>query len=653
MLPSRLVERDETYERIVVTAERLLATGGMDAFSREAVAEELGIEPDALPPGFETRAALLREVAVRFVSGPVEPVNAIVAQARSAEEALETFMRGLFRFNMSHADGFLAHLHMADPHYARQYEITDAFAAERFVPANDALYGPVAARLAEQWGQHGLPHGIHPRRLVFVAHLCVTGFSWFKSAIDSTGTSAKHDDDDVVNEMIGALVAPLRALRQLRALNTVATELAAVRDEPTLVARVPRLLCDGLDVDRALLMLVDGEGVLRLVSVAGRDEPEARSAELLDLVRADRIPAPPHYRQCLQQGETIFAPEPRAHPDWPRPTAAEVAEAFGELHPDAPFVVAPVRSQERTVGIVACHARVGGRMLDHADVSRIETFTTLVGLTLENVRFYATLHERVEERTRELRAAQTRLVQSEKLASTARLVAGVVHEFNTPLGAVLSGAQTLASVEHRLSDLIGTLGEAADGVALERLRRGLQSATSAVAEGSARVHAIVERLRSFARLDAAERDRVELNAMLGLVLEMLEPRRPPGVELRRELGELPRVECYPARLNDVFMNLLSNAYTAMPDGGTLTVRTRADGDGHVVLEVLDTGVGIEPELQRRLFEPSFSSHKGRVSATLGLATCSQIVHDHGGELSVRSAPGQGSTFTVRLPVELG
>ena len=161
---------------------------------------------------------------------------------------------------------------------------------------------------------------------------------------------------------------------------------------------------------------------------------------------------------------------------------------------------------------------------------------------------------------------------------------------------------------------------------------------------------LVESLRTFGRPDRAEVDRVDIHEGLEGTLAVL-GHELKNITVERDYAELPLVECYPNRINQVFMNLLYNAAQAMPAGGTLSLRTTND-DEVVSVEGTDDGCGIAPEALGRIFEPGFTTKGGRVGMGLGVAISQRIIDHHGGEISIQSLLGQGSTFLVRLPVRL-
>jgi signal transduction histidine kinase len=257
----------------------------------------------------------------------------------------------------------------------------------------------------------------------------------------------------------------------------------------------------------------------------------------------------------------------------------------------------------------------------------------------------------LEELTRELRAAQARLQQSEKLASLGLLVAGIAHEINTPMGAVASMHDTLVRAVDRLRTVLAT--EISRDPACEpkvvSLLRYIDDANRVIADGAGRVSCLVKRLKTFARVDDADPVEADVNEALEDTLLLLRHELEPRIQVRRELGPLPRILGYPARLSQVFVNLLVNAAQAIEGEGKIVVRTRADAE-RVVVTIEDSGCGIREEHLDRIFEPGFTTKQVGVGTGLGLAISRQIVDEHGGTIEVSSRPGEGARFTVSLPI---
>ena len=249
----------------------------------------------------------------------------------------------------------------------------------------------------------------------------------------------------------------------------------------------------------------------------------------------------------------------------------------------------------------------------------------------------------------ELRTAQARLVQQAKMAALGQLVAGVAHEINTPLAAVVSNNDLFLRCFDRLRHALaaGAIAESARPL-VERDLSAIEDLSHVTQKACVRITGIVRTLRTFARLDEADVKAVDLHEGLESTLVLVAHLLKGGIHVVRHYGELPRVECHPNQLNQVFMNLIVNACQAMGETGTLTLTTRATDD-EVEVRVQDTGVGIAADKLPHIFDPGFTTKGSLVGTGLGLSIVYQIVEGHGGQITVESAPGQGATFILRLP----
>ena len=160
---------------------------------------------------------------------------------------------------------------------------------------------------------------------------------------------------------------------------------------------------------------------------------------------------------------------------------------------------------------------------------------------------------------------------------------------------------------------------------------------------------IVRTLRTFARLDEADVKSVDLHEGLESTLVLVAHLLKGGIKVDRHYATLPRVECHPNQINQVFMNLIVNACQAMGETGTLILSTRTVAD-EVEVQIGDTGHGIPHERLGSIFDPGFTTKGPTIGTGLGLSIVYQIVSGHGGEILVESEPEQGTTFTVRLPI---
>lgn len=291
------------------------------------------------------------------------------------------------------------------------------------------------------------------------------------------------------------------------------------------------------------------------------------------------------------------------------------------------------------------------------------------------------LEHRVEERTRELKHAldqlkesEALLIQSEKMSSLGQMVAGVAHEMNTPLAYVKSSLESVSAQMPRIDELrteaerlLALLeGEAADEQALADQFARVQALVQTLREeqvvgdlnglvkdglhGIGQISELVTNLRNFARLDRGRLSPFDLNEGIDAALVIarnLVKRR----TVNREFGALPRVTCSPSLINQVFLNLITNAAQATSEaGGIITLRTAAKDRDHVVIEVEDNGHGIPEQVLPKIFDPFFSTKEVGEGTGLGLSIAYKIVEQHGGRITVASKVGVGTRFTIVLPV---
>ncbi|MDP2827898.1 MAG: ATP-binding protein [Sulfuricellaceae bacterium] len=280
------------------------------------------------------------------------------------------------------------------------------------------------------------------------------------------------------------------------------------------------------------------------------------------------------------------------------------------------------------------------------------------------------LRQKQEEQQKlieELKNTQHQLLQSEKMASIGQLAAGVAHEINNPIGYVHSN---LGSLEKYMDDLFSVLSvfEAAESdfpphsAALARinayketldlsfLKEDIPTLIAESKEGITRVKKIVQDLKDFSHVDEAEWQLCDLHRGMDSTLNIVWNELKYKVEVVKEYGALPEIECIPSQLNQVFMNLLVNAGHAIEDRGTITIRTGQEED-QVWVEIADTGKGIAEEHLKRIFEPFFTTKPVGKGTGLGLSLSYGIVTNHHGRILVESIPGAGTTFRICLPVK--
>lgn len=291
------------------------------------------------------------------------------------------------------------------------------------------------------------------------------------------------------------------------------------------------------------------------------------------------------------------------------------------------------------------------------------------------------LESRVEERTRELsdalhqlKESEAQLIQTEKMSSLGQMVAGIAHEINTPLAYVKN---SLGSVAGKLPEVKQLVVETNKLLRLmedpspdpDRLQakyaavRGLinhfaeQQALAELGQlandglyGIEQISEIVLNLKNFSRLDRSKVSSFNLNEGIesALVLARHELKH---LNISKHLGEIPSITCSPSQLNQVFLNLINNAAQAIESGaGEITISTRTEDAEHVAVEIADNGKGIPPEIMSKIFDPFFTTKAVGKGTGLGLSISYKIVEQHGGRISVDSTVGQGTRFTIVLPL---
>ena len=281
---------------------------------------------------------------------------------------------------------------------------------------------------------------------------------------------------------------------------------------------------------------------------------------------------------------------------------------------------------------------------------RLEADNELKAKELDEARKRQKVLDELAAANQELRQTQSQLVQSEKMAALGNLVAGVAHEINTPIGAICSMHDTLARALGKLKKELGP--DEGGNSKVRAVVKVIEDANAVIGSGGDRVTTIVRRLRSFARLDEAEMKRVDIHEGLEDTLTLVHHELKRHVTVHRNYADLPRIECFPGRLNQVFLNLLVNAKQAIEGDGDITITTSHSND-KVQIEIKDNGRGIPEEQINKIFDPGFTTKGVGVGTGLGLSICYQIIQDHGGEITVVSQVGEGTSFTIVLPVDLG
>jgi signal transduction histidine kinase/ActR/RegA family two-component response regulator len=400
------------------------------------------------------------------------------------------------------------------------------------------------------------------------------------------------------------------------ALAAAAGSICASLDLPTIYARVFDHLSDFVRYDTSTIMLLDPaeEALLRVVAWRGfpADIP-------FDDIRLPIGPGTAHY-PVLREGRPVVLNDAQLHPNW-------VHVAF--YHQVRSWIAVPLSVEGRTIGMMTIDRFEPSRYSEHEATIAL-AFARYVAVAIRNAQLYTESQNAYQE----LHLTQKELFQHEKLRVLGQLASGVAHDFNNVLTSIIGNVQLLM-IEAIDQEMIGSLR------VVER----------AAQDGAV----IVRRLQEFSRpYPAGPLTQIDLRTLVADALELTRPRwHNPAVADVQRIRIVTTMEpalsapAEVAELRQVLVNLIMNALDAMPNGGTLHLSSGAEG-GEVFVSVQDTGVGIGPELQTRIFDP-FVTTKGSRGSGMGLAIAHAVVTRHSGRISLTSVPGEGSTFVVWLP----
>jgi signal transduction histidine kinase len=291
-----------------------------------------------------------------------------------------------------------------------------------------------------------------------------------------------------------------------------------------------------------------------------------------------------------------------------------------------------------------------------------------------------------EDELKKLQSSQSQVIHTTKLASLGQMVAGVAHEINTPLGFVKSNVEVVGDLLDDYRQLVKQYDAAvqyclqpvdllfsADKASLEKLvkhveeaRRKLFEARTAVekspllndakdllgdaSEGLTQLATLVQNLKGFSRVDRDGMDMMDLNEGVESALMIAQHQLRDRVKVVKHLQPLPKVKCMASQINQVFLNLITNAAQAIDGDGTLTIDSKADAH-NVEISFSDTGCGIPDDVLPKIFDPFFTTKPVGEGTGLGLSIVHKIIKSHGGSIKVRTTPKKGTTFTVILPLD--
>ncbi len=410
-----------------------------------------------------------------------------------------------------------------------------------------------------------------------------------------------------------------RRVQELNTLYQVSKSVTALLDLEELLNRIIEAALYVTGAEEGSLLLIDkGSGDLQMRAARGLGETYVRGfrVKVNDTIAGD----------VVRTGE----------PYWTTAEDQTLKVKTNYLVKSMAYI--PLKVGKQVIGVLLVDNKVSTKPFTESDIYLLSALADYAAIAIDKARLYETvkrfnreLERRVEERTAELQAAQQQLIQAEKLASIGRLAAGVAHEINNPIGVILGFTQVLLRKTPEESPLHKPLAT------MER--EGL------------RCKEIVQGLLDFARQNKPRLGRVCLNDVIEAAVELMPHHAHPDLVrvVKTYDPSLPPVVGDEYKLQQVFLNLLINAYQAMPDGGELHISSQS-ADGQVCATISDTGTGIPTDHLGRIFDPFFTTKDVGEGTGLGLSISYGLIEQHGGTIEVESEPGEGATFVVRLPV---
>jgi two-component system NtrC family sensor kinase len=276
----------------------------------------------------------------------------------------------------------------------------------------------------------------------------------------------------------------------------------------------------------------------------------------------------------------------------------------------------------------------------------------------------AKIHE-LEVANKEIKETQVRLVHSSKMSSLGQLVAGVAHELNNPISFIYSNMSHLREYGEKLIQIVEVaekdptqISRVKAEIDLNYIKTDLPKLISSCEDGARRVRDIVLGLRNFSRLDESKLKEIDFNEELDNTLNLLAGEIKNRIQIHKYYGDLPKVNCFATQINQVFMNILSNAVQAIEGNGNLWITTKKTGSTvgkdkeMVVVSIQDSGKGIAPNVVDKIFDPFFSTKGVGQGTGLGLSISYGIIQSHGGDILVKSQVGIGTEFIISVPLKI-
>ncbi|OUC13044.1 MAG: hypothetical protein B0A82_19325 [Alkalinema sp. CACIAM 70d] len=345
-------------------------------------------------------------------------------------------------------------------------------------------------------------------------------------------------------------------------------------------------------------------------------------------------------------------------------------------------VILPIRTASDRIGLIFCLYSQKYHHWSHSEIELLNAIGNQVSIAIDQADLYAqaqTKSQELEIALQKLRRTQAQIIHDEKMSSLGQLVAGIAHEINNPVNFIHGNITYAAEYTQDLLNLAERyqtdypnptpiILDRIEEIDLRFLSRDLPKLFSSMKVGTERIREIVKSLRLFSRLDESDIKAVDIHSGIDSALMILQNRlkgklNDSGIQIIKQYGTLPQVECYAGQLNQVFMNVLTNAIDALEEmdnhrtipeieakPSQITITTSLVDAEWVEIAIADNGPGIPEDIQSRIFDPFFTTKPVGQGTGMGLSTSYQIIADtHKGSLTCTSTPKQGTTFVIRIP----